>query len=269
MTNAIKLPSSVEAINAMPGKVSAKYQFYSSRDLITRIESMGYVLSSAQQAFVRNPEKQGYQKHVLRFRLPEFATMDKVEAFNRRLEFPEIVVINSHDGSGAMRLIAGLFRLVCANGLISGAKLDEMRIKHIVKQGVNPNQELEEKLFLVAEKARNLAKVAEHWKGIQVTEDKLTALVRATLEARLKGTEHESNSLLQFHSGILNPLREEDKGSDLWTVFNLLQEKAIKANIHAYNPLEGKSIILRAPKSLDRQVEINKALWNAAEKLAA
>lgn len=265
MENAVKLPSSANAIHAMPNAVSDKYQFFSTKDLVTKIEAMGYVLSSAQQAFARK-EKQGYQRHVLRFRLPQ--SIDNQQAFALKQEFPEIVIVNSHDGSSSMRIIAGLFRLVCANGLISGRALDEIRIRHVKRIGVNPDEQLQEVLRVVAEKAKALAAVAERWKQVSVTESGVKELLTATLEARTKGTAYEGKPLKVDSDMLLRAYRPEDIENNLWTVFNVLQEKAIKSAFFAQT-IDGETVRLNAPKALDRQVGINQYLWNAAEKLAA
>ena len=48
---------------------------------------------------------------------------------------PEIVMLNAHDGTSSMRLLSGLFRLVCSNGLVvqSHALVEEVRIRHTHK----------------------------------------------------------------------------------------------------------------------------------------
>jgi hypothetical protein len=44
---------------------------------------------------------------------------------------PEVVVINSHDGACAFRLIAGLYRLVCSNGLmVSDGEIASIAVRH-------------------------------------------------------------------------------------------------------------------------------------------
>lgn len=157
----------VNQTQKMPG-LSNRYQFLSTKQAITTIESMGYALASASEARTQKEERKGYQKHILRFRLPEHvaASREALQALkDKGAEFPEIVYIGSHDGKTATKIMAGFFRIVCANGLISGSIRDELRIKHIVKANVNLEKELEESLKIVAERARNLTNVVEHWKS--------------------------------------------------------------------------------------------------------
>lgn len=56
--------------------------------------------------------------------------------------FPEIIIKNSYDGTVGIHIIAGVFRLICTNGLIVGTIVDESNNKHLVR---NKNIELLEK----------------------------------------------------------------------------------------------------------------------------
>lgn len=47
-------------------------------------------------------------------------------------QVPEIILLNSHDGSSSYQMLLGLFRQVCANGLIYVDVLGEVRVLHKV-----------------------------------------------------------------------------------------------------------------------------------------
>lgn len=261
----VVMPRSATAENAMAG-LTQRYQFISTADTVKSIESLGYVLHSVSEAKANKEEKKGYQKHLLRFRLP--SDLDNAAIFKSREGFPEIVVVNSHDGTSAMRIMAGYFRLACANGLISGSITDEMRIRHVTRINVDPKKELEESLKIVADRAKQLSFVAASWQQKTLDDNQVRYLVNAAVSARIIGTKYQGENVAVNTTALLNPKREADRGSDLWTVFNVLQEKAIK------QPLEvrlddGEMKTLRTTRSLDRIVAINKALWQAAENVAA
>lgn len=44
-------------------------------------------------------------------------------------EVPEIILLNSHDGSSSYQMI-GIFRFVCTNGLVCGDSFGEIRVPH-------------------------------------------------------------------------------------------------------------------------------------------
>jgi hypothetical protein len=43
-------------------------------------------------------------------------------------QVPEIILLNSHDGSSSYQMLPGLFRSVCQNGLICGESFGEVRV---------------------------------------------------------------------------------------------------------------------------------------------
>lgn len=47
-------------------------------------------------------------------------------------QVPEIILLNSHDGSSSYQMLPGLFRQVCANVLIYFDVLGEVRVLHKV-----------------------------------------------------------------------------------------------------------------------------------------
>jgi hypothetical protein len=257
--------SSVNATNQMQG-LSESYRFISTRQLADKIEAMGYALHSISESKVRNKDKLGFQKHLMRFRLPN--DKDSRELFHRKGEFPEIVVINSHDGTSSNRLLAGYFRMVCANGLISGSITDEVKIKHVRSKKINEQQQLEQALTLVADKAKQLSVVAERWKQKQMSSAAIEELAKIAFRARVEGTDYQDADI-EFNLDTLTVQhRNEDTASDLWTRFNVIQENAVKAKLPIYDRLEDKDRVLRAPRAIDKLVSINKTLWNAAEAIA-
>ena len=67
---------------------------------------------------------------------------------------------------------------------------------------------------------------------------------------------------------LLEPTRPEDKGSDLWSVFNVIQEKILDGN---FNYISGNKVRkARKVKNFKQDIEINQKLFAmAAEFIAA
>jgi hypothetical protein len=65
---------------------------------------------------------------------------------------------------------------------------------------------------------------------------------------------------------LLTPFRPEDEGSDLWTVFNVIQEKMMRGGFSYQTPL-GRTTKLRGIKSIQASHRLNTKLWEAAEEL--
>ena len=65
-------------------------------------------------------------------------------------------------------------------------------------------------------------------------------------------------------SDLLTPFRPEDEGSDLWTVFNVIQEKMTRGGF-TYKTPRGRQTTLRGIKSIQATNRLNTKLWEAAE----
>ena len=91
---------------------SKKYRFVSSDSLLDQMEEAGFLVVGAQEQRARKPDGTPTRKHLIRF-----AHRDVLE--HNRDQRIEVVMINSHNGSCSYQLMAGIFRLVCTNGLMS------------------------------------------------------------------------------------------------------------------------------------------------------
>ena len=87
---------------------SEKYSHLSTAELIRILEALGFHPSKVYETNTRKADKRGYQKHMVRFRKEGAVTVGD--------SLPEIVAINSHDGTCGLQLWAGIFRLICKIG---------------------------------------------------------------------------------------------------------------------------------------------------------
>ena len=65
---------------------------------------------------------------------------------------------------------------------------------------------------------------------------------------------------------IMYPKREEDNKNDLWTVFNVVQEKFIKGGLE-YQTQRGRKTSLRGLSSIMAVNQVNTKLWELAEEM--
>ncbi|CAK00079.1 DUF932 domain-containing protein [Helicobacter acinonychis] len=106
-------------------EASDKYHFISTIDIIEEIRFHAWYPVAVSEASVRNEDKEGYQQHYVRFRY--------LDDFLRPSEnCVELLLFNSHDRSKCFTISAGVFRFVCANGLVVADEVFESyQIKHI------------------------------------------------------------------------------------------------------------------------------------------
>ncbi|MHB1949557.1 MAG: DUF932 domain-containing protein, partial [Gammaproteobacteria bacterium] len=198
-----------------------------------------------------------FTKHMLRFRhVNARPTASGL--------YPEIVLINSHDGLSSYRLMAGVYRLVCSNGLIAGNTYDEIRVRH---QGDILGNVIEGTYRVIGD-SKKMIESAE----------KMSALVLSNPEKKIFA---ESAHAIRFENSsmseaiepvkLLSPRRlAESNKDDLFTVFNIVQENLIKGGIRGYaKDANGyhKRVRTRAINSIDQNTILNRALWSLAEKM--
>lgn len=242
---------------------SEKYAFIPTTTVLDALEAEGYQVFSAQTAGTRKPGKSGFQKHMLRLRHVD----DAAPSFERAA--PEIVLINSHDASSSYQLKAGLFRLVCSNGMVLGDTYGEVRTRHtgdIVSEVIEGS-------YQVIGEARAGAQKAEAWRETVATHDAALELATAALRLRgapIKGEDPQDHMLGYDPERLLRPRRADDRKADFWTTMNVIQEATIRGGAQGFiQGSRGWSYRrLRPIKNIPDQVKVNRGIWNAAERIA-
>ncbi|EAV0850172.1 DUF945 domain-containing protein, partial [Salmonella enterica] len=100
---------------------SDRYSYIPTITLLNNLRREGFEPFFACQSRVRDPGKREHTKHLLRLRRAGQITGQQV---------PEIIILNSHDGSSSYQLLPGYFRQVCTNSLVCGQSLGEIRVPH-------------------------------------------------------------------------------------------------------------------------------------------
>lgn len=251
--------------------VSEKYQFLPTNDLIQTIESKGFIKKSVSYSNVRKIEKAGFQNHLVIFEHPQ----GKIDGQNLNL-----ILKNSHDGTAAVKLMLGVYRLVCANGMIVGDSFSDISIPH---KGTEFYSKVDNGLNLVLGQFNNLIGTIEKWQNIELTDYEKRDLALKCIKLRydLFDEKNKQNQIefLQKQSDdkyldhiinlSLQPLRHADRKNDLYTVYNVLQEKLIRGGIPYVNNKQTRLSRCRKINSIDVNVKLNQKSWNFAEQLAA
>lgn len=109
--------------------------------------------------------------------------------------YPELVLINSHDGLSSYRLMAGLFRVVCSNGMIAGQAYNEIRIKH---QGDVLGNVIEG-TYKVIETANNMLDVSDDMASIHLNDDEKMIFAEAAHSLKFSDTEGVLSLILRVY----------------------------------------------------------------------
>jgi hypothetical protein len=181
---------------------------------------------------------------------------------------PEVVLINSHDGTSAYKLIAGMFRLACSNGLmVSEGEIESVTVMH---KGNILDNVIEGSYRLVKDSEQAMTTVQE-WGQLQLSAGEQGALAEAAHTLRFADAEGKVTTPITA-AQLLRPRRNEDTGNDLWKTFNRVQENVIKGGLHGVQRDPSgrrlRAVSTRQVKGIDQDVKLNRAMWQLAERMA-
>lgn len=245
-------------------KVSERYLFVNSETIIDDLAKLNWFPVVAAQRKGRKAEGTIFSKHMISFQNPDI----KITSKDGDDAFPRIIMTNSHDGLQAFKFAVGIFRLVCSNGLVvADEKFSEFKIKH---KGYTFT-ELRDVVAQAVKDLPNKVEVLNKMRNKILTEDQKQELALDAMLIRA-GITPGSNKASKFEydeetiKDILEPKRKEDKGDDLWRVFNVVQEKITQGEFHA--ALKGAKVRkIRKIKSFEKDLQVNKELFKLATAL--
>ena len=210
--------------------VSKKYLFVNTETVIDDLGKLGWLPVQAAQ---RKSRGNGtiFSKHMVSFQNPDI----KITGKDGDDSFPRIIMTNSHDGMQAFKFSVGIFRLVCSNGLVvADEQFSDFKIKH---KGYT-FAELRDVVTTAVKDLPNKVEVLNEMKSRILTQEEKNKLALDAMLVRA-GIEIGSKKAKKFVydeetiEDILEPKRDEDKGDDLWRVFNVVQEKITQGEFSA------------------------------------
>ncbi len=240
-------------------KGSNKYDVLQTGAIIEMIKAnSNYDVVSYSEGKVRKTTRQGQQVHLVRMRDTRISPI-----VGRDDIAPEIVFLNAYDTTKSAKLFVGFLRGACMNGVIAGTALESFASRHInfdydamlgfinripdlVTHGMDQVKSLQSK---------TLSDAAFKQLALEVYKLKLGVAQDKDISRAEEVVETEVNRLLRNR-------RQADAGSDAWTRLNIVQENILRGRRGGYGTL-------RAVNSIDKQVKINRFLWDRTLELAA
>lgn len=264
-----RIAPSVFAETARPG-VSTRYTFVSTAQVVDLLDAEGWSPVRAGQQRVRLEDRQGFQMHELRF--ARRADLEN-EAFAVGDTRPELILQNAHDGTRAYRIDAGLYRLVCRNGLtVADAQFAHVAIRHLDVSA----EKFVAAAQAVAESTPRVLDVVARWQSVKLTEAARKEFASRAIALRWDADQTATRLVMPYR--LLEPVRYNDRGTDLWTTFNVVQERLCRGGLRYAGsvPAAAGSIFpthfvrntTRPVVSLTEGQKLNKALWALAEEFS-
>ena len=242
-------------------EVSNRYGFVPTIQVIEGLKNEGWLPVDATQKNVRKADKQDFTKHLIRFR----RLNDDIRVGDSAVE---LLLTNSHDRSAAFVLHAGIFRMACANGIvIADSTFNKISVRH----NQNALEDVIEGSYQVLEEVPLITNEVESMQGIQLNRKEQEIFADAALGYMIPELQEEESKIITSKDSLitqaLRPKRAADTGSDLWSTYNVLQEKALRGGLsmHKRGGKGGyRRNTTRKVKSIDKDVKLNKALWEMA-----
>jgi hypothetical protein len=193
------------------------------------------------------------KKHLVKFRNEGVYMADSEGNVD---SYIEILLTNSHDGSSTFRFEAGIFRVVCSNGLVvKDNDLGTLKIRH---QGYD-FETLRSLINTMVEKLPDVVGRINTFSNTLLEEINIDDF--ALKAAQLRFGDEMINYNIQ---SLLEVTRNEDQGNNIWCVLNRLQEKLVNGGFNYQNE-KGKTRKARAIKNFTQNIEFNSKLWELAE----
>lgn len=252
MSNQIKVNPDFNRNSGIEGKTSTKYVAVNSQALINHFTAQGYSVRKASGKAVKG-------KHVFRLQHNDLQ-FSGVDSYR-----PEIVIMNSYDGSCSLRILLGIFRLVCSNGMVVGTSFTEYSIKHI---GKNTMEQVNAAVAKITQDAIRLGTIIKKFQSITLSDEQKFSLAYDSMNSALKTLNKSAVIKPENVVLTLKVRRDADQASDLWSVLNVVQENITRYGFTAQDALTGRSTNIRSIKSAARDITVNRMLWDNAEKLA-
>ena len=226
------------------------------------LQRQGFELISLKTGHAKTAERQGHQTTLARYRHVNALSDD-----GGGLKYDIIAKIPHL--YGAMEFFAGIYRLVCSNGLVAGTTFESYRISHtgpaldLVAQSVDN---------LIQHRPLMVDRIGQ-WSDTKLDEDKKVDFAIEALRLRAPNMVGVDDSTVER---LLHAARTTDVGDSLWNVFNVLQENLTRKTFKYYTEVvkgdaaapvlaEVSTRRLLRPNSLVN-VEFNRDLFDLASR---
>lgn len=251
-----------------PGpNVSERYEFFSTIDIVRALIKASGLQPVAVSG--RNTHSE-HGRHIIRFQL-KTTNLKKVGD-----SVPEILLDQDHNGSRRYRLIAGIFELVCTNGLIApNGPTSSIAFRHSGRD----LEEVKEASVKMVEFMPQLIKSVDEMKKLTLKPKQIEEFGRRAMALRWDPAERKGEMKKQPLEGelikaglgdapvtleeILRPRREADNLPTLWKVFNRVQENMLSSTMPGRSAT-GRVIRVTPITRMGANTRLNQDLWALA-----
>lgn len=240
--------------------VSDKYTMATTMDVVNDMAQIGWFPTQAKQCRGKKNSKGIRSYHMISFQNPDIKILKdgEIEAY------PTIILQNSHDSFSSFKFMCGIYVLLCSNGLcITEDEYANVSIRHINYDFKTLRETINRIICSLPKTIENINSM----KNKILTENEKQLLSKKVIELRKNLSENEVNQInSETINDILVPLHNKQYGkNDLWTIFNICQEKLINGFFLTDN--KNKLRKQRKITSPTKDIKYNQLLWEYAISL--
>jgi hypothetical protein len=237
--------------NRVPAPVrSDRYNLVSTSDIMGILQENNWLPQMVSQPRIqqRNLHRKEFAKHMVTFKNEDLPTINGA--------FPQIVIINSHDGSTLFKMMAGLFRMICSNGLIvSENEFGAIATRHsslapeLISNGIKEIMDVVPQITARSEEMNTLVLS-------RIDQLNLSSNVIEQIWTDSKVRPFDPEQLIEVR-------RYEDKAPTLWNTYNTIQENLMKGGLIGTTS-SNKKRKMKGITNIDKSVKLNQILWDEA-----
>ena len=240
-------------------QVSPQYRFISTKRVLQALLQVGFQVVGASQSSVKDIGREPFTKHQLRLRLPPNPNWTVGDVF------PELLLMNAHDRSGAFELLLAFWRYWCGNGC--AAKIADIGSSIRIRHAGEVSGVVDAALY-IASQSHRLNTILTEWQSILLTANQQHQFADQAASIRWKGGAPIPSE------DLLTVQRPQDAGDDLFHVYQRVEENLIQGGLpglsRTVNPKTGarRKLVTRSVQSVLTDTKINTQLWTLAESFA-
>ena len=213
------IPSAVA--ESHDGRRSNRYKFVPTVEIIDSMAVNGWGVAKARGPKSRTELSRGFGFHQLEFQDRQQRAFVDPRNPHAQPIFPRIHILNSHNGTSKFEILAGLYAMVCSNGLmVSAGSVGEFSVRH--NNGFSKDDAFEA-ISQFRNRLSDVASTIDGWRATNLQSEQANAF--AAQAARIRW--NKPSDVIPEPEILLSPRRTEDAGSDLWSRFNVVQENLI------------------------------------------
>jgi hypothetical protein len=232
--------------------MSSRYVHVNTSDVINVMNDAGFTVHEQRVDKARKSPLE-FQRHMVVFRNDSVQTPDGSYV-------PQMLWINSHNGKSPAVMKLGIYRFVCTNGMVVGNDFATERVRHAGELA----KEVLDRVRNLSAKSVKVFDQIDAWSKIDLSQAQRDEFARRAAVIRFG----EAKLQQYNHLDLLNVRRTEDDKGDMWSVFNRVQENAVKGGMIGRNA-NNRQVRSKSLNSIGLDVNFNEKLWELADEFVA